>query len=52
MPVMAQMTTVSQKVPDEDTNAWRTGFLVCADAAMMGAEPMPDSLENKPRAMP
>ena len=52
IPVMAQMTTVSQNVPDADTKAWRTGFLVCADAATIGAEPRPDSLENKPLAIP
>ena len=49
---MAHMTTVSQNVPDDDTRAWRTGFLVCAAAATRGAEPRPDSLENNPRAMP
>ena len=47
-PVIRQTTTVSQKVPVLDTRAWRTGFLVCAAAAAIGAEPMPDSLENKP----
>ena len=41
-PVMAQTTTVSQNVPVEETSAWRTGFLVCAAAAAMGALPMPD----------
>ena len=51
-PVSAQMTTVSQNVPLEETRAWRTGLRVCAAAATMGAEPMPLSLENSPRAMP
>ena len=43
----AHTTTVSQKVPVEDTSAWRTGFRVCAAAAAIGAEPIPDSLENR-----
>ena len=52
MPVKAQITTVSQNVPVEETRAWRTGLRVCAAAATMGAEPSPDSLLNNPRAMP
>ena len=52
IPVKAQTTTVSQKVPVEDTNACRTGFLVCAAAATIGALPSPDSFENNPRAIP
>ena len=51
-PVRAQMTTVSQKVPLDETSAWRTGLRVCAAAATMGAEPRPDSLEKSPRAIP
>src|SRR5262245_56250497 len=51
-PVIAQTTTVSQKVPVEETSAWRTGFVVWAAAATMGALPSPDSLENSPRATP
>ena len=51
-PVMAQTTTVSQNVPVELTRAWRTGFLVMAAAATIGALPSPDSLENSPRATP
>ncbi len=51
-PVIAQTTTVSQKVPVEETSACRTGFLVWAAAATIGALPSPDSLENSPRAMP
>lgn len=35
-----------------DTRAWRTGFLVCAAAAAIGAEPRPDSLEKSPLAIP
>jgi hypothetical protein len=42
-PVIAQTTTVSQNVPVEETSAWRTGFLVCAAAATIGALPSPDS---------
>ena len=52
MPVSAQMTTVSQKVPVMDTRAWRAGLRVEAAEATMGAEPRPDSLENRPRAQP
>ena len=52
MPVSAQMTTVSQKVPVMDTSAWRAGLRVEAAEATMGAEPRPDSLENRPRAQP
>ena len=51
-PVIRQTTTVSQNVPVLDTRAWRTGFLVCAAAAAMGAEPIPDSLEKSPLAIP
>ena len=51
-PVRAQMITVSQKVPVDDTKAWRTGLRVCAAAATIGAEPKPLSLENRPRAIP
>ena len=51
-PVKAQMTTVSQKVPVDETSAWRTGLRVWAAAATMGAEPRPDSLLNRPRAIP
>ena len=52
MPVSAQMTTVSQNVPVMDTSAWRAGLRVEAADATMGAEPRPDSLENRPRAQP
>ena len=51
-PVSAHITTVSQNVPVEETKAWRTGFFVRAAAATIGAEPSPDSLLNRPRAMP
>src|SRR3990172_999331 len=51
-PVMAHITTVSQKVPVDETNAWRTGFFVCAAAATIGALPKPDSFENRPLAIP
>ena len=49
---MAQITTVSQNVPLDDTSACRTGLRVCAAAATMGAEPSPLSLLNRPRAIP
>ena len=51
-PDSAQITTVSQNVPVADTSACRTGFLDCAAAATIGAEPRPDSFENRPRATP
>ena len=51
-PVIRHTTTVSQKVPVADTRACRTGLRVCAAEATSGAEPMPDSLENSPRATP
>lgn len=51
-PVSRQMMTVSQKVPVMDTRAWRAGLRVAAAEATMGAEPRPDSLENRPRAQP
>ena len=51
-PVIAQTTTVSQKVPVEETSAWRTGFFVIAAAATIGALPRPDSFEKRPRATP
>ena len=51
-PVNAHITTVSQNVPVEETNACRTGFRVWAAAATIGAEPNPDSLENNPLAIP
>src|SRR5437899_6740483 len=51
-PVIAQMITVSQKVPVEETGAWQTGFFVCAAAATIGALPSPDSFEKSPRATP
>jgi len=35
-----------------ETRPWRTGWVVCAAAAAMAAEPMPDSLEKMPRATP
>ena len=52
IPVSAHITTVSQKVPVEETSAWRTGFRVWAAAATIGAEPNPDSLEKRPLAIP
>ena len=51
-PVIRHTTTVSQNVPVEETSACRTGLRVCAAEATSGAEPMPDSLENSPRATP
>ena len=52
MPVSAQITTVSQKVPVIDTIDCLTGFFVFAEVATIGAEPIPDSLENNPLAHP
>ena len=51
-PVIVQTMMVSRKVPVMETRPWRTGSLVCAAAAAMGAEPRPASLEKMPRAMP
>ena len=51
-PVSAHTTTVSQKVPVDETSACRTGLRVLAAAATIGAEPRPDSLEKRPRAIP
>ena len=51
-PDSRQITTVSQKVPVDETSAWRTGLRLCAAAATIGAEPKPDSFENRPRATP
>ena len=46
------MTTVDQKVPVMAMSACLAGFFVMAAAATMGAEPRPDSFENRPRAQP
>ena len=51
-PVSAQMTTVDQNVPVMATSACCAGLRVEAAEATMGADPKPDSLENKPRAQP
>ena len=51
-PVNAQITTVDQKVPVIPISACSAGLGVLAAAATIGAEPKPDSLENKPRAQP
>ena len=51
-PVIVQTTSVSRKVPVMETSPCRTGSRVFADAAAMGAEPSPASLEKMPRAMP
>ena len=51
-PLIAQMTTVSQKVPVAETSACRTGLRAWAAAATIGADPRPDSFENRPRATP
>ena len=52
MPVIEQMTTVSQNGPVEETSAFCTAFGVRTGAEMMGAEPRPASLEKSPRATP
>ena len=51
-PDSRQITTVSQKVPVDETSACRTGLRLWAAAATIGAEPRPDSFENRPRATP
>ena len=51
-PVQVTTMIVSMKVWVMETRPWRTGWVVCAAAAAMAAEPMPDSLEKMPRATP
>ena len=51
-PVIRQTTTVSQKVPVIETSACRLGLRDWAAAATSGAEPIPDSFEKSPRAIP
>ena len=51
-PVIRHTTTVVQKVPVAETSACRTGLRVCAALATSGADPIPDSFENRPRATP
>ena len=51
-PVSRHTTAVHQKVPVMAARACRAGLRVDAAAAIMGAEPRPDSLENRPRAQP
>ena len=52
IPVSAQMTTVDQNVPVIAMSDCSAGFFVFAAAAMIGAEPRPDSFEKSPRAHP
>ena len=47
-----QMTIVSIKTEKVCTRPCLTGWLTEAEAAALGAEPMPASLENRPRLMP
>lgn len=51
-PVMAHITTVSQKVAVIDTSACRFGSLVFAQAAAIAVEPSPASLVKRPFATP
>ncbi len=51
-PVIVQMMIVSKNVPVMQTSPCRTGSLVFAAAAAIGAEPRPASFEKMPRAMP
>ena len=50
--VREQMISVSKKVPVMETSACFPGWLVFAAAATIGALPIPDSLEKRPRATP
>ncbi len=53
MPAEAvQMTIVSMNTENVCTRPCLTGWLTDAEAAALGAEPMPASLENRPRLMP
>src|SRR5690606_3168889 len=51
-PVQDTTMIVSMKVWVIDTSPCRTGCVVCAEAAAIAAEPMPDSFEKMPRATP
>ena len=51
-PVMVHTMMVSKNVPVMEIKPWRTGSLVCAAAAAIGALPKPDSFEKIPRATP
>jgi len=52
MGVIKAIEPFNRYVPVEDTSACRTGFLDCAAAATIGADPSPDSLLKRPRAIP
>ena len=52
MPVRVQMTTESQNGAVDATRACCTLFGVLAGAAAMADEPMPASLEKRPRRTP
>ena len=47
-----QMSRVSRKTDSICTRPCFTGWLTLAEAAALGAEPTPASLENRPRLMP
>ena len=49
---MVQIMMVSIKVPVMEISPCSAGHFVFAAAATIGALPRPDSLENKPRAIP
>ena len=49
---MVQIIMVSIKVPVMEISPCSAGHFVFAAAATIGALPRPDSLENKPRAIP
>ena len=51
-PVILTTMIVSMKVWVIETKPWRTGCFVLAAAATIAAEPIPDSFEKMPRAMP
>ena len=50
--VAEQITRVSRNTDSICTRPCFTGWLTLAEAAALGAEPTPASLENRPRLMP
>ena len=50
--VTVQTTIVSTKTPRDCTNPCWTGWGTVAVAAMLGTDPSPASLENRPRRVP
>ena len=51
-PVMVHMTMLSKNTSKEPHRPWRAGWSLAAVAWAMGAEPLPASWVNTPRAIP